>query len=49
MTTLREEVDTLIVIPNDRLLEISDVSISVLDAFRAATRCCSRVSRASPS
>ena len=36
VTTLREEVDTLIVIPNDRLLEISDVSISVLDAFRAA-------------
>ena len=33
---LREEVDTLIVIPNDRLLEISDQSISVLDAFRAA-------------
>lgn len=33
---LREEVDTLIVIPNDRLLEISDRTISVLDAFRAA-------------
>lgn len=33
---LREEVDTLIVIPNDRLLEISNQSISVLDAFRAA-------------
>ena len=33
---LREEVDTLIVIPNDRLLEISDANISVLDAFRAA-------------
>lgn len=33
---LREEVDTLIVIPNDRLLEISDTNISVLDAFRAA-------------
>ncbi len=36
VTTLREEVDTLIVIPNDRLLEISDANISVLDAFRAA-------------
>ena len=36
LTTLREEVDTLIVIPNDRLLEISDANISVLDAFRAA-------------
>ena len=36
VTTLREEVDTLIVIPNDRLLEISNANISVLDAFRAA-------------
>lgn len=33
---LRAEVDTLIVIPNDRLLKISDTNISVLDAFRAA-------------
>lgn len=33
---LRGEVDTLIVIPNDRLLDISDHSISVLDAFKAA-------------
>jgi cell division protein FtsZ len=33
---LREEVDTLIVIPNDRLLSISDRNISVLDAFRSA-------------
>lgn len=33
---LAQEVDTLIVIPNDRLLEISDRNISVLDAFRAA-------------
>ncbi len=33
---LRNEVDTLIVIPNDRLMEISDPTISVLDAFRAA-------------
>ncbi|MBO3745435.1 cell division protein FtsZ [Streptosporangiaceae bacterium NEAU-GS5] len=34
--TLREEVDTLIVIPNDRLLSISDRQVSVLDAFKAA-------------
>jgi cell division protein FtsZ len=34
--SLREEVDTLIVIPNDRLLQISDKEVSVLDAFRAA-------------
>ena len=33
---LREEVDTLIVIPNDRLLSISDRAVSVMDAFRAA-------------
>jgi cell division protein FtsZ len=33
---LREEVDTLIVIPNDRLLSISDRKISVLDAFKSA-------------
>ena len=33
---LREEVDTLIVIPNDRLLSISDRHVSVLDAFRSA-------------
>ena len=34
--SLRNEVDTLIVIPNDRLLSISDRNISVLDAFRSA-------------
>ncbi|HEY1704021.1 MAG TPA: cell division protein FtsZ [Trebonia sp.] len=33
---LRNEVDTLIVIPNDRLLSISDRHVSVLDAFKAA-------------
>ncbi|WP_062134643.1 cell division protein FtsZ [Demequina aestuarii] len=33
---LREEVDTLIVIPNDRLLDISDNDLSVLGAFAAA-------------
>jgi cell division protein FtsZ len=33
---LREAVDTLIVIPNDRLLEISDQETSVLQAFRLA-------------
>ena len=33
---LREEVDTLIVIPNDRLLSISDRSVSMLDAFKQA-------------
>src|SRR4051794_27414697 len=34
--TLRDGVDTLIVIPNDRLLSISDRQVSVLDAFRSA-------------
>jgi cell division protein FtsZ len=33
---LRSEVDTLIVIPNDRLLSISDRQVSVLDAFKSA-------------
>jgi cell division protein FtsZ len=33
---LRSEVDTLIVIPNDRLLSISDRHVSVLDAFKQA-------------
>jgi len=33
---LRVEVDTLIVIPNDRLLSLSDRTISVIDAFRQA-------------
>lgn len=33
---LREEVDTLIVVPNDRLLEISDRTISMLEAFNTA-------------
>ena len=33
---LREQVDTLIVIPNDRLLALADRSISVVDAFRQA-------------
>ncbi|TQL69219.1 cell division protein FtsZ [Nocardioides albertanoniae] len=36
ITKLREEVDTLIVIPNDRLLSISDRNVSVMDAFRQA-------------
>lgn len=33
---LRDEVDTLIVIPNDRLLAISDERITMMDAFKAA-------------
>ena len=36
ISALREEVDTLIVIPNDRLLSISDRAVSMLDAFRSA-------------
>ncbi|AXF55469.1 cell division protein FtsZ [Salicibibacter kimchii] len=34
--TLKENVDTLIVIPNDRLLEIVDKSTPMLEAFREA-------------
>src|SRR5437870_6844397 len=33
---LRSQCDTLIVIPNDRLLQISDHNVSVMDAFRSA-------------
>lgn len=36
ITNLRAEVDTLIVIPNDRLLQIADRNISVVDAFKQA-------------
>jgi cell division protein FtsZ len=36
IAALREEVDTLIVIPNDRLLSISDKRVSVLEAFHSA-------------
>jgi cell division protein FtsZ len=36
IASLRDEVDTLIVIPNDRLLSISDRHVSVLDAFHSA-------------
>jgi cell division protein FtsZ len=36
IAALRAEVDTLIVIPNDRLLSISDKRVSVLDAFHSA-------------
>jgi cell division protein FtsZ len=34
--TLRNECDTLIVIPNDRLLQLGDVGVSLMDAFRSA-------------
>ena len=33
---LRNECDTLIVIPNDRLLQLGDRNVSVMDAFRTA-------------
>ena len=36
VASLRAEVDTLIVIPNDRLLQIADRNISVVDAFKQA-------------
>ena len=36
IANLREEVDTLIVIPNDKLLSISDRNVSMLDAFKQA-------------
>ncbi|MBW0133413.1 cell division protein FtsZ [Pseudonocardia abyssalis] len=33
---MRQECDTLIVIPNDRLLQLGDVGVSLMDAFRSA-------------
>ncbi|RMB59698.1 cell division protein FtsZ [Tessaracoccus antarcticus] len=33
---LREEVDTLIVIPNDKLLQMTDHTVAILDAFKQA-------------
>jgi cell division protein FtsZ len=33
---LRQEVDTLIVIPNDRLLSTAETQVSVMDAFKSA-------------
>ncbi|SFQ32235.1 cell division protein FtsZ [Amycolatopsis arida] len=34
--SLRNECDTLIVIPNDRLLQLGDIGVSLMDAFRSA-------------
>ncbi len=36
LAAMREACDTLIVVPNDRLLEVLDKSTSMLDAFRVA-------------
>ncbi len=36
INTLRDKVDTLIVIPNDRLLQVAERKTSILDAFRVA-------------
>jgi cell division protein FtsZ len=36
ITALRESCDTLIVIPNDRLLQMGDAGVSLMDAFRSA-------------
>jgi cell division protein FtsZ len=36
INALRESCDTLIVIPNDRLLQMGDEAVSLMDAFRSA-------------
>jgi cell division protein FtsZ len=36
IAALRNECDTLIVIPNDRLLQLGDANVSLMDAFRSA-------------
>ena len=43
---LKNSVDTLIVIPNDRLLEIVDRRTTMPDALRKQMRCFSRLFRA---
>jgi cell division protein FtsZ len=42
---LKKEVDTLIVIPNDKLLDIADDSTSILDAFARADQVLSSATR----
>lgn len=42
---LKQNVDTLIVIPNDKLLEIVDRRTSMPDALKRLMKCCSRVYR----
>jgi len=36
IAALRQEVDTLIVVPNQKLLKVSEATVSLLDAFRQA-------------
>ena len=36
IAALRDEVDTLIVIPNDKLLQLTDRKVAILDAFKQA-------------
>lgn len=45
---LRKEVDALIVIPNDRLLELSDRTIGIVTRSRPPTPHCWPACRASP-
>jgi len=44
---LVEEVDTLIVVPNNRLLEVLDKQTSMVDASASLMTCCARASRGS--
>lgn len=44
---LKDCVDTLIVIPNDKLLAICDRRTTMPEALKKQTRFCSRVSRVS--
>jgi len=47
LAMLNEHVDTLITIPNQKLLLLGDDDLTFLEACRKATRCSSRPSRAS--
>ena len=49
LARLKEKVNTLITIPNERLLQVVEKRTSVETAFTSWTTCCGRVFRASPS
>ena len=48
MAELRAVVDTLITIPNQRLLAVVGRGTPLLEAFKVAEPCCCRPCRASP-
>jgi cell division protein FtsZ len=45
---LKQHVDTVIIIPNDRLLNVVEKKATLMDALKRPTTCCVRACRASP-